>query len=100
MNYGDMVTGTTQRQMPWYPFTFSGTSGEKVLVRVSQSTGTAYTPLMSLRRPAGTERCNAQGAGINEFAKECTLNATGTHTIWVHASSGTASGTYQIYVAR
>ena len=52
--YGSVLTGQTQGQMHWYPFTFSGTSGDKVLLRLYSVN---FAPAFYLWRPDGTSLC-------------------------------------------
>jgi RHS repeat-associated protein len=92
ISYGDVVSGSIEA-MKWYPYTFSGTSGEQVLVRVRKTGGDVY-PAMSLRRPDGSQLCS--NVWPNEFTSECTLNVTGTYTIWVYSKDGDQSGTFEL----
>lgn len=55
ISYGDVTAGTLNA-MHWDPYTFSGTSGEKVLVRLRETTSGLW-PEMRLRRPDGTQLC-------------------------------------------
>jgi hypothetical protein len=94
--YGDLVSDSINA-MEWYPYTFWGTSGEKVLVRVRETGGDIYAE-MSLRRPNGSQLCH--GYHPSEFTKECILDVTGTYTMWMYSYFGMDSGTFDMYLAR
>jgi hypothetical protein len=97
MAYGDIATKTAA-EMHWYPFTFSGTSGEKLLITARQTSGT-YAPVLTLRKPDGTNLCS-NGSLATSFTMECTLNATGTHTLWVGGYYLWHNGEFKVHIAR
>ncbi len=94
--YGDVLSGTIVA-MKWHPFTFSGAIGEKLLVRVRELNAGLF-PRMSLRRPDGSVLCSAFNSA--EITAECTVNAPGTHTLWVYSNAGNESGGFNIHLAR
>lgn len=61
-----------------------------------ETSGDLY-PTMSLRRPDGSVLCTAYGP--IQFTKQCTLDAAGTHTIWMYSRSGDEAGGFSLYYA-
>jgi hypothetical protein len=76
-------------------YTFAGTVGNQVRVRVIKTSGT-LNPLTDLVRPNGTTLCSDPFGG--EFT--CQLDATGTHKILVRDFGGTGTGGYTIRIRK
>jgi hypothetical protein len=74
-------------------WTFAGTLGDQVRVRVTESSGTIFAQ-QEVVRPSGTTVCGLNG---NQDAT-CTLSSTGTHTVLVRDNSGTNLGNYRISI--
>lgn len=93
--YGDLIACsiTSAGQTHTYPFT--GTSGDRLYVRMVDRGNTSFSPKFSIYRPNGTLLCTANSNNAAE--KECVLDATGTHTI-VAQDTNTATGSYTLYM--
>jgi RHS repeat-associated protein len=96
--YNDVVSGSIDA-MKWYPYTFSGVSGERVVLRLGR-TGTGNPSLaLRLRRPDGTQLCTQTGPGLLGVQFECVLDATGTWTLWA-SQYGETTLSSLVYVTR
>ena len=60
-------------------YTFTASAGDKVLVRMSKSSGDLW-PEIRVYSPDGTKLCEAYSSATAEIAS-CTLTSTGTYTI-------------------
>ena len=69
---------------------FAGSAGDGVRVRVVGTSG-ALLPVQEVRRPDGTILCGTASGVV-----DCTLDASGLHTIVVRDSSDTATGGYDL----
>jgi hypothetical protein len=74
--------------------TFPGAAGERVAVRLTGAGNIA--PQSEVLRPDGSLAC---GPGYGDI-EECTLDATGTHTIVVEDGLGTRTGSYVLLLER
>lgn len=74
---------------------FPATAGDRVRIRAVNTSG-ALNPAVEVVRPNGTTRCNPTTADD----VTCQLDITGTHTILVHDSGGTATGNYLLGLQR
>jgi hypothetical protein len=77
-------------------FTFTGSSKDRVLIRMLDTGGTSFTPRFWVYRPDGSELCNTYGNPIADIA--CILDATGTFTILAGDSNGVYTGSFNIYL--
>jgi hypothetical protein len=74
---------------------FPATAGDRVRIRALRTSG-ALDPVVEVLRPAGTTRC----APTTTDDVTCRLDVTGTHTILVDDSGGTATGNYLLGLQR
>ena len=72
-------------------FTFTGSAGDVVRVRMAETSGNLNLGGFTMYRPDGTQLCSTI---FND--NSCTLNASGTHSLIV---TGTGAGTYEIALA-
>src|SRR6266480_1335741 len=77
-------------------FSFSGTAGDRIRVRVVQASGATFFPSQELVPPSGTTLCGPTTA----TDQTCALNKTGSHKIIVRDSAGTNTGGYVIAIQR
>ena len=89
INFEDTVSGTISVPGEEGCYSFGGLAGDRVRVSVVVTSGTLVA-VQEVRRPDGTVLCTASGS------VDCTLDATGLHTIVVRDSSGTATGAYDM----
>ena len=75
-------------------FTFSGSAGDRVRIRMVKTSGTGFSPTQEEMRPNGTTKCTPTGA----LDVTCALDYTGTHTILIEDSAGTNTGGYVVSV--
>ena len=100
--FGQTLPGSipTPARMEFY--TFSGNAGDRVLVRMGESSGTLW-PGLRVYGPDGTKLCQADSSdSVTTEITSCTLTNTGTHTILAYGSYGygSFSGNYYIYLQR
>ena len=74
---------------------FPASAGDRVRIRAVKTSG-ALDPVVEVLRPSGTTRCNP----TTTDDVTCQLDITGTHTILVHDSGGTAFGNYLLGLQR
>jgi hypothetical protein len=77
-------------------YTFSGTVGARIRLRMVNTSGGSFFPTAEVVRPNGKNVCGPQGP--NDIT--CTLNRTGTHTIIVEDSAGTNTGNYKLEIQK
>jgi uncharacterized repeat protein (TIGR01451 family) len=76
-------------------YTFAASADDKVLVRMSKSSGTLW-PGITVYGPDGTKLCEAYSSSTAEIAS-CYLTSTGTYTILAYDGfNGTFTGDYSI----
>ena len=90
---GDTVQGTIGAAGDEACYGASGAVGDQIRVTVAETAG-ALVPVAEVRRPDGTALCLTTAGVAN-----CTLDASGAHTIVVSDASGTATGDYQLTLA-
>jgi len=79
-------------------YTFSASANDKVLVRVSTTSGGIW-PEVRIYGPDETKLCEAYNSTSAEISS-CTLPTTGTYTVLVHDHFGTNTGNYNLYLQR
>src|SRR5512135_2052528 len=80
-------------------YTFAASAGDKVLVRISKSTGD-FWPGIRVYSPDGTKLCETNAPTTAEIAS-CPLPSTGTYSILAFDSfNGTLTGDYYLYLQR
>ncbi len=98
ITYGQTMTGTIQGPGQVVTYTFTASAGDKVLVRMSKSSGTLW-PGITVYSPDGTKACEAYSSSTAVIAS-CTLTSTGTFSILAYDYFGTGTGDYSLYLQR
>ncbi len=105
IKYSDIVSETITPVGDQDSFTFKGTLGDQLWIRMKPLTGGIEAALWVLR-PDGTTLCSQAASGGNsglltlDVADGCTLDVTGTHTVVVADSGGNESGDYEMLLQR
>lgn len=79
-------------------FTFSGTSGDEIVVRMGTSAGADPDPQFWVITPAGATKCSASSSFSGIAQTICTLDATGTWTVLAGDKNGGAGGAFELHV--
>ena len=90
IHLGDTVSGTISAPGENTCYSFTGSTGDGIRVSVVETSGT-LVPVQEVRRPDGTVLCSTASGSV-----DCTLDASGLHTIVVQDQSGTATGGYDM----
>ena len=85
-------------------YTFTASANDKVIVRMSRTSGYYLNPEIRLYGPDGTQTCEAhasdgsvgQGGSSYTEISSCTLTSDGTYTIIASDYKGNASGDYSL----
>src|SRR5207248_4080903 len=85
---GAPITGSISTAGEMDCYTFSGSAGDRIRLRMVNTTGGSFFPTAELIRPNGTTVCGPSFP--NDIT--CTVNKTGTYTVIVRDSTGTFSG--------
>jgi uncharacterized repeat protein (TIGR01451 family) len=93
IKFGDTVSGTIGKPGEQACYSFRGSAGNGVRVGVVETSGTLLA-VQEVRRPDGTVVCSLASGTV-----DCTLDASGFHTIAVRDSSGTGTGDYDLTLA-
>ena len=96
ISYSDYVNGTIPHPALWNTYTFSGTTGEPIYIRLRTS-WSDYGQFV-LYAPNGTQI--AYPYGVYGMALGTILPATGNYTILVGDKEGDNTGTYYLYLQR
>ena len=102
ISFGQTLPGSIPTAAKMDSYTFAGNVGDKVLVRMGQSSGTLW-PGLRVYGPDGSKLCQADsGDSVTTEIATCTLTSTGTHTILAYGSYGYEgfTGGYYIYLQR
>ncbi len=99
ISFGGTLSDTISYPSQADAYTFTATSGDKVLVRGSKSSGEIW-PGIRVYGPSGAKLCDDYGSTTAEI-ESCTLSATGTYTVLTYDYlDGTKLGDYSIYIQR
>lgn len=80
-------------------WTFSATTGDRIIIRVGEITQTgSFNPRIRLQNPSAVQIASAQNATAAEIA--VTATNTGTFTLIVDDAGGVATGTYRLTLAK
>ena len=97
INYGSTLSGTINYPAEADTFTFTVVSGDKILVRMSKTSGGLW-PGIRIYNPAGVNVCNDYGSTTAEI-ESCTLSSSGTYTILAYDYlDGSNIGDFFIYL--
>jgi len=97
VSFGQTVSGTITAGKE-ETYTFSATAGNKVLIRMSRTSGD-FWPYIRLLNPTGTMIGNSYGSSSAELIS-ISLPSTGTYTIIADDEIGTYSGGYNLTLER
>lgn len=89
-SYGGTVSGTVGGPGEQACTTFDGTAGDGLHVDVAATSGD-LVPVQEVRRPDGTVLCSSASGPL-----ECTLDATGLHTVVVEDKTGAGTGEFDL----
>jgi len=95
IGFGDTVSGNISSSGQQDTYTFNGTSGDRILVRMTKTSGGLY-PNINVYHPNGDPLCQQGGQPTAEVS--CTLTNSGTHAILVGDLFGTGTGDYNLYL--
>lgn len=98
ISFDEISSGTIANSLERKEFTFSGTAGDKILVRLAVSSGNLY-PQFTVHRPNGAELCTAYSLG-EMVQKTCTLDTTGLHKVFVSDRYAENTGSFDFYIQR
>jgi hypothetical protein len=101
--FGQTLPGSITTPAEIDTYTFSATAGDKVLIRMSTSSGALY-PGISVYAPDGTLLCDDDLLYTVEI-ESCALPATGSYSVlafdgYGHVAGGTSTGGYYIFLQR
>ncbi len=96
--YGSLVTASLPISVGMNTYSFSGAAGDAVLVRMLDTTGTAFYPLARIYRPDGTPICTLTYDPLADGL--CVLTATGTHHLFAGDWYGASPGAYRLFLQR
>ena len=98
ISFGHTVSGTIAGAATLNTYTFSGNSGDQIIVRMTKTSGDLW-PSVRVYNPDGTPLCDATNTTTAEVS--CTLTSSGAHTILVgDGFDGTGTGDYNLYLQR
>jgi hypothetical protein len=96
INYDESVGCSISAPSEIDAYTFSGTAGDWVVIRVYSA---SFWPEARLARPDGTMVCDGHTVpGLLQLV--CKLDTTGTHTVFVDVSVFGGTGPYTLYIQR
>jgi hypothetical protein len=98
IGFGQNLTGQILKPAEADTFTFAATAGDKVLVRMSKSTGT-MAPAVALYGTDGTKLCEASNATSAVIAT-CSLPTTGNYSVLAFDNTRVLTGDYFVFVQR
>jgi hypothetical protein len=93
---GQTFSGTHNAPAEISVFTFNGSSGDHIHLQLTS----AFLPVVSVRRPDGTQVCGADNPYSGSLTLDCILNTTGSHTLLVtdrnYNQTGAFTGSLQL----
>jgi hypothetical protein len=97
--YGQTHPGTIATPAQNDTYTFTGSEGDQVYVRMSKSSGSLWSFIV-IYNPDGTYLCGAYNAYHGSAGTDCALPSTGTYSVLAADIVGTGTGDYYLYVQR
>jgi len=88
--YGQTLSGSLSVAPEMDVFAFTGTAGDKVIVRMQVTSG-APDPQLRIYNPDGTQLCT-DFSFANLLEINCTLTASGSNTVFAYAGDGQTGG--------
>ena len=96
ISYGDCIKGTISTPATWDTYTFSGTAGDPVYLRLK--TSWPFNGQIRMYAPNGTMIASPSGMYGTELTM--ILPVTGTYTLLVGDDDGGDTGTYDLYLMK
>ncbi len=93
--FGDILSGTIDPAIELDAYTFDGTAGDQVFVRMTATSGD-IDPQFEVYAPDGTQLCSDSGYGSTPAEAECSLDSDGTYAILGGDRGGNDTGTYTL----
>jgi hypothetical protein len=99
ISFGQTLSGSIITSAEMDTYTFLASAGDKVLVRMSKSSGDVW-PGIRIYAPDGVKLCEKKSSdSITAEIASCSLSSTGTYTILVFDDLfGMDAGNYQIFL--
>jgi hypothetical protein len=98
INFSQTLSGLITIQPELKAFTFNASAGDRVRIRMLDTSSSVFSPIFWLYRPNGTEVCYAIGdAAANT---NCLLDSTGTYIILAGDNSGVYTGSFNLFLER
>ncbi len=98
ITFGQTISTSIINMAEMDAFTFTASSGDKVLVRMSNNI-TALWSEVRVYGPDGVKLCENNGPNLTEIAS-CTLPSDGAYAILTSDSYGTGNGDYAVHLQR
>jgi uncharacterized repeat protein (TIGR01451 family) len=96
LSFGDTVSGAITTAPELDAYTFTGAMGDRMLIRMLDTSGSAFDAEFRVFRPNGTQLCSALSSGLAETT--CALDANGSYTILAGELGGNLTGSYSLYL--
>jgi len=97
IEHGEILIGSITTPAAMDTYTFTASAGDRVLVRVSKSSGNLW-PGVRIYSPDGTKLCEASNS-VTAVIPSCPMPSTGTYTILIYDGfNGTYTGDYRLYL--
>ena len=99
--FGHTLAGSIDTPAQTDTYTFTASAGDKVLVRMSQASGTLYYPGVRVYSPTATKLCEETTTIDTAEIASCTLPSAGTYSILAFDGlDGTHTGDYDLFLQR
>jgi len=101
LSYGETIDCSISAPGETDTYTFAGTSGERVIARMVDTSGT-FTPQIKIYKPDGGLLCSAHGdpAETSPENNQCSLTSDGIYTILADDYNSTGTGNYNLHLLR
>jgi uncharacterized protein YfaP (DUF2135 family) len=99
LDFGQSVSVAIGQVAEMRTYTFSGNSGNRVLISLTVGSGT-LDPQLRLYGPGGTLVCSKYGTGPEAEINDCPLPTSGAYTLLVNEYGNTEIGNYTLYLQR
>ncbi|MBK8904512.1 MAG: hypothetical protein IPM53_25260 [Anaerolineaceae bacterium] len=94
LNFGQTIHCAIDLAGETDSFTFSGSAGDRIRVRVVETSG-SLAAFQEIIQPGGTSLCSTIVTEIT-----CLLESNGNHTLLINDFGGTDNGNYSLYLQR
>ena len=99
ISYGETTAGAIDPATERETYYFSGTTGDRVLVRMT-SLSTFFGATFRVYRPDGSLLCSQTRGNAGMIEQVCALDVAGNHLIVLSDDNGTDSGNYNLALQR